>query len=435
MTNALLCTTSTQGLQPLGSPAQRSYELVSGTLRQRLGPDHAALFGEPVTNEAGDQIDWHAPVAGRAVPMADLPEADQQALRDKLGGLVGDISQEAEVLGQSEAGEDQRLSEALSNAIEIPDEAMIYAVKGTDGTYQPVLVHWGWVRNEQAAVRGILTGMVPRVGAPVGVAPVAQRQSPLWWWLILLGWLLLAALLTAILYVLVAPCGVNRFGLVFCPGEQAASADPFEENRVIGDEIARLQRELAMADRSCQPRIPILPAPPDTPDTPAIPVFPKPTEPDVPAPAAPEPPPAPPDETKSDADRAEVQERIAERGAELGALNFVLEWDSIDDIDLFVTCPAGDTLSYSKRAGCGGRYDLDANVAAASAVRDPAENIVFENAATGLYKVRAQLRDDRTGTDQTVTLHVLRKSGPSQSYTGIVGPGREDWTLNISISR
>ena len=433
MNNALLATTSTEGLQPLGSPAQRSYELVSGTLRQRLGPEHAALFGEPVTNEAGDQIDWHAPVAGKATPLKMLPEAAQAALRDQLGSLVGDISQVADELGQSDAGEDQRLSEALINAVEIPDEAMIYAVQGADGSYQPVLVHWAWVRNEQAAVRGILTGMVPRAGALGVVAPVEQRQSPLWWWLILLGWLLLAAVLGAILYVLVAPCGVNRFGLVYCPAEQAASMDPFEENRVISDEISRLQRELAMADRSCQPRIPILPA---TPDTPAVPAFPKPTDPEVPAPVTPDvPPEAPPDETKSDADRAEVEERIAERGAQLGALNFVLEWDSIDDIDLYVTCPAGETLSYSKRAGCGGRYDLDANVAAASAVRDPAENIVFENAATGLYKVMVKLRDDRTGGNKTVTLHVLRKDGPSLSYTGIVGPERDEWVVNISISR
>jgi len=431
MNSPLLATTSTEGLQPLGSPAQRSFELISGTLAQRLGPQHAALFGEPVSNEAGDQIDWHAGVEGPATPMAELAESDRQALRIRLGGLVSDIRAEAETLGQSDLAEDQRLSEALSNAIEIPDEAMIYAVKGGDGTYQPVLVHWAWVRNEQAAVRGILTGMVARPGlSGAGAAtPVEYRQSPLWWWLILLGWLVLAAILAAILYVLLAPCGVNRFGLVYCAPDQVVAPDPFEENGVIADEILRLQRELAMAGRVCQPRIPVLPV---NPATPAIPAFPTPPVPNEPAPSVPDP---KPDQTRNDADRAETEARLTERGAELGALNFVLEWASTDDIDLYVTCPAGETISFSNRAACGGLFDLDANVAISTAVNDPVENIVFENAALGLYKVTAHLRSERTNGDKTVTLHVLRKGGQSQSYTGKVGPESRDWVVNISISR
>ncbi len=425
MRDALLATTSIEGLQPLGSAPQRSYELISGTLNQRLGPDAAALFAEPVASEAGDRIDWYAPDGGAATALADLPDTDQAALRARLGTLVGEIRQEAQTLGDSDAPEDQRLSEALINAIEVPDKAMIYGVKGADGNLRPVLVHWAWVRNEQAAVRGILTGMVPRATPLVDVQRQAKGHSPLWWWLILLGWLVLVALLGAILYLLIAPCGVNRFGLVYCPADQVAQLDAFEEERIISDDIARLQRELALVDRTCQPRIPILPVIPDVPAKP-------PAKPPVTPPVIPEP---EKDETKTEDDRAEVEERIAERGAELGALNFVLEWASLDDIDLYVTCPAGETISYSNREGCGGRYDLDANVAQVSAVKDPAENIVFENAAKGLYKVRAHLRGNRTGGDKPVTLHVLRKDGPSQSYTGVIGVGQDEWTVNISISR
>lgn len=428
MNPTFLATTSTEGLQPLGSAPQRSFELVNGSVTERLGPEHAALFAEPVATEHGDRIDWYAPDAGKATPLPDLPEDAQKALRARLGALIGDIRAEADRLAQSDASEDRRLSEALLNAIEVPDEAMIYGVRAENGQLQPVLVHWSWVRNEQAAVRGILTGMVARptpLIAPATV-PVETRRSPVWWWLILLGWLVLAALLAAIMYLLVAPCGVNRFGLVFCPAEQASPRGAFEEQQVLADEIARLQHELALAGRACQPRIPILPATPVAPVAPATP---------DPAPAVPVAPDTQEDETKTEDDRAQVEKRIAERGAELGALNFVLEWSSVDDIDLYVTCPAGETISYSNRSGCGGRYDLDANVSRVSAITDPAENIVFENAAKGLYKVRAQLRSNRTGGNKTVTLHVLRKDGQSQSYTGTLGPGQGDWTVNISISR
>lgn len=414
MNPTFLVTTSTEGLQPLGTAAQRSFELVNGSLGQRLGPRHAALFGDPVATEHGDRIDWYAPVEGLATPLPNLPQAQQQVLRDKLGRLIGDIRAEVESLASSDTSEDRRLSEALGNAIEVPDETRIYAVKGSDGEMHPVLVHWAWVRNEQAAVRGVLTGMVPRATPRAAAVPVNAGTSPTWWWLILLGWLLLAAMLGAILYLLLAPCGVNRFGPVFCPVEQAGHKDAFEEARVTADRIARLQHELALADRTCQPTVPILPATP-----PLVPVVPPPQK----------------DKTKSEAERADVQTRITERGAALGALNFVLEWASTDDIDLFVTCPAGETISYSNREGCGGRYDLDANVDEKSAIGDPVENIVFENAAKGLYKVRAQLRSNRTGGDKTVTLHVLRENGQSSSYTGTLGPGRGEWTTNISISR
>ena len=418
MNNAVLATTSTEGLQPLGSAAQRSFELVNSTLRDRLGPEHAALFGEPVASEAGDRVDWYASVDGAALPLAALPEVGQAALRARLGKLVGDIRDQAKLLTNSDLPEDHRLGEALNNAIEVPDETMIYGIKAADGHWQPVLVHWAWVRNEQAAVRGILTGMVPRDRPLAGAVLVRAGQWRGWWWLILLGWLLLAALLGAILYLLIAPCGVNRFGLLFCPAEQAPHADTFGEGRILSDEIARLQRELALTDRTCQPSVPILPA------TPVVPAFPAPPAPD-----------AKQDQTKTEADRSEVQKRITERGAKTAALNFVLEWDSVDDVDLYVTCPAGETISYSNRAGCGGHYDLDANVAAVSAINDPMENIVFENAAKGLYKVRAHLRGNRTKGTKTVTLHVLREEGPSQSYSGTLGPGQGEWTVNISISR
>ena len=71
MTGALLVTTSTQGLQPLGSAAQRSFELVATTVRQRLGAEHAALFAEPVVTDHGDQIDWYAQTHGTPQRLAD----------------------------------------------------------------------------------------------------------------------------------------------------------------------------------------------------------------------------------------------------------------------------------------------------------------------------------------------------------------------------
>lgn len=426
MSSALLVTTSSEGLQPLGSAAQRSFELISNTVRDQLGPEHAALFGEPVATEHGDRIDWYAPMAGKPVPLPELDAAEQQQLRDTLGQRIADIKARADQLGDSAAASDQRLSEALSNAIEVPDQAMIYGVRDADGALHPVLVHWAWVRDEHSAVRGILTGMVPRPKPPqpAPVVPVVRSSfisrlpSGLWWALIVLGWLLLATLLGMILYLLVAPCGLNRGRLVFCPTDAPELHAALGEAQVTEDRIIRLQHELALADRECQPSIPIAPfiPLPEAPSTPAAPTDDQ-------------------DQTKTEADRADVDRRIADRGAARGELNFALEWASTDDVDLYVTCPTGETISYRNRNACGGRYDLDANVAPSTAIGDPVENIVFTEVTPGLYKVRAHLRGDRTGGEKTVTLHVLRKDGPSQSYTGTLGPTLREWVTNISISR
>ncbi|MBK0326929.1 hypothetical protein I5535_06425 [Rhodobacteraceae bacterium F11138] len=424
MFEAFLVTTSTAGLQPLGSAAQRSFELVRDTVRARVGEAHARLFAEPVATPHGDKIDWYAPFAGTVVPNADLSESEQGDLRAQLGALIADIQAEAMRLGDSEDAQDQRLSEALTHAIEIPDETMIHAVRDANGALHPVLVHWAWLRDAQQSVRGVLTAMVPRhaVGQAAAIATEVRQPAGIpgavWWWLILLGWVLLAGLLACILYVLIAPCGLNpgRFG--FCPPpESEISAIP-RERAVLEDEIARVQRELALLDRNCQPTIPIVPAPP-----------------------------LPPDPSGSTADKAErpagqtdpavdaIARRLAERGAERGELNFVLSWTGLDDVDLSVICPEGQEISSGNRSGCGGVHDLGANGKAAQAVSDPLENVVFDQVTPGLYKVRIRLAQERTQGEKSVQLHVLRRDGRSRSYSGTVSSKTPEWSLNISISR
>lgn len=425
MFEPVLVTTSTEGLQPLGSAAQRSYELVTGAVRQRLGPEHAAIFAEPVAAEHGGSVDWHAPLRGEALALSELPEDERAALTARLGRLVADIRAEAARLGDSRAAEDQRLAEALLNATEVPDPDMVRALRDAAGALHPVLIHWAWVRDEQRAVRGVLTAMVPRPGG-AALAPVQERRSGPWWWLLWLGWLLLALLIAAILWLLIAPCGVPIRALNFCapPPQQITAA--LTETRIAADAVAALERELALTARHCQPTVPVLPAPveegveggaEDGVDEGRA----------VPAPA-----PAP---VLDEARRAEAERRMEERGGSRGDLNFTLEWSTTDDIDLYVTCPTGATVSYLNRGDCNGVYDLDANVLRAEAISDPVENIVFTDAPNGLYQVRAHLKSERTEGAKQVILHVLRRNGPSQSYEGMLGDGQVEWTTNISISR
>lgn len=444
MNEALLATTSSQGLQPLGTAAQRSFELVSGTVRARLGDAHAGIFAEPVAARHGDSIDWYAPMPGTGLPLSELTPEDARAVKAALAALVADIQAEADELAASDIPEDQRLAEALANAIELPDETMIHALRDASGVLHPVLVHWGWIRDEQKAVRGVLTGMVPRAGTvptpgtaaaagagagmvasgPVAATPPGGVPTGLWWALILLGWLLLAVLLGWLLALLITPCGLAQGRISFCPAPAPPVVSVAEsERRVIEDEIARLQRELALLDRTCQPTVPLPLAP--------VPGIPAPDGDGARPPASPVPDLAPDGE---EAAREEAGRRVEERGAARGDLNFALEWASIDDIDLYVTCPTGETLSYLRRTACNGSYDLDANVARRTAVADPVENIVFNDPAPGLYKLRVHLRGIRSEGAIPFALHVLRRSGQSQTFSGVLGENDRVWTRNIEIA-
>lgn len=426
MFETLLVTTSSEGLQPLGTAAQRSYELVSDTVRSRLSPEHANLFAEPIATEHGDMIDWYAPVNGTAVPLGDLDEDAAAGLRARLGELIADIRRDAEGLAESTDVQDQRLAEALNNAIEIPSEAMIYAVNQPDGSVQPVLVHWAWLGAERKSVRGILTAMVPRPQPIIPERAAVGADSPrsiAWWWLLLLGWLLLAALLAYILYLMIAPCGLNGGRLFFCPKPAPEISTIPAERQVLEDEIAALEHEIALIDRACQPTIPVLPAVPDA-------VAPTQTPP-VETPQRPTP--VPQDKTERNSD--DVIRDLEERGARRAELNFALSWNTLDDIDLAVTCPSGQTISYSNRGDCDGTLDLDANVTRADAIEDPVENIVFDQAAPGLYKVNVRLKSNRGAGEKPVTLHVLRRDGRSLTYSGTVSDKAPEWSLNISISR
>lgn len=408
-----ITTTTTEGLQPLGSAAQRSFELVSGALRDRLGAEHAALLAEPVAAAQGQQIDWYAPEPGEVLPLADLPEAEAAALRDRLGVLVAGIRAEADTLSESPRPEDQRLGEALAQAVEIPGPEMIFARRTPGGGLAPLLVHWAWLREERRAVRGVLTAMVPRPAAPV---PVAVPTGPWagWWALIWLGWLLLALMIGAILALLIAPCALMPGRIGACPAPPAALAAAMTEARAAADEVAGTERLLALARRQCQPTVPL---------TPLL-----------------TPPPAPPREGNAapppgEAERAAVAARIAARGAARGDLNFTLEWAGAADLDLYVTCPTGATVSHRNRGDCGGTLDLEASGTGATAIADPVENAVFTDAPLGIYKVRAHLRAPPDAPETQVILHVLRRDGPSQSYVGKVSAKDRSWTTIISISK
>ena len=160
MPDNFLVTTASEGLKPLGTPHQRSFELVTSAVRARLSDRHAAIFSEPVATEYGDKIDWYATTdaPARVRPVADLDEADRDALLSELDHLKDDIRRDAQSLAESKNPDDQRLAEALLNALEVPGPDCVFAVVSGSDTPLPVLVNWARTSDRQEAVRGVLSG-------------------------------------------------------------------------------------------------------------------------------------------------------------------------------------------------------------------------------------------------------------------------------------
>ena len=176
-------------------------------------------------------------------------------------------------------------------------------------------------------------------------------------------WLVFVALVIAGGDLVLRACGIwPVLGFVrnYCP----ASLNRSFVRDVVEGESLRRQVHVAELRLAEQP-----PCPPPTSLAPT---------PVAPPPAAPAPPAArePSPESKA------IDERVEEGGGKKGQLQFTLAWNTLDDLDLNVTCPGGQISSISGERGpgvCGdGVKDIDANRNLVENVSStPVENVVW----------------------------------------------------------
>lgn len=142
-------------------------------------------------------------------------------------------------------------------------------------------------------------------------------------------------------------------------------------------------------------RPPIPPGPVPGPDTPVVPTPPEPEH-------EPEPEPEP------------------EPVPHTGDVQVLLEWDNSDDLDLHVTDPAREEISYAhKRSASGGELDIDANVS--SIMVHPKENVYwpYGGAPFGRYKVEVVLYKKR-GFESTPYRVTVKYGEREERYSGML---------------
>ena len=417
-----VATTRLQDLQTLATGGQSSIDAwrsLHTLLARELSADHAALLTEPVANSARGEIDWYAEAGPTPSRHADLPPAEQAALRERLGTLVADIESLSARLTAGRGETDRFLGAMLGLALRLPGEDSIYA-QGD----QPRLVGWGHVPATGQAtgqVTGIASGLAltgrrpaafsgaaqsaPGARAALHVLPppaspyAVQDRRRLWLWPVLAGSLLAPLLVACLAWQ--DPFGWFAIEPAQCrvaPGQldtTDAMRNAVSREGVLRAELARLSADAGQRRLQCPP---------------------------IQAAAAPAPAPVPPPRS-ADAERAE------RRGAQTGKLQVILAWDDRNDLDLHVGCPDGQDINFIRRQACGGTLDVDANGDVRSLSDSPVENVFFTEPAPGRYRVIVDPYGMRVTPNSPFRITIRRDGQPDQVVTGTSQNGRRNQTV------
>jgi hypothetical protein len=278
--------------------------------------------------------------------------------------------------------------------------------------------------NGQQPAPELLIGVAGAYRRPAGrppmriIGPPAAPPPPRSWGL----WALLGALLLALLLFLLL-LWRDPFGWFRVPPAQCVIA-PDHLTRLndlreaegreaqLRQEIARITLELGNRRAACPPPpAPPAPLPPPPPPRRAEPT--------------PPPPPTPP--PSRDVERAE------QRGAQTGALQIILAWDDLNDLDLYVTCPNGQQLSYRQRRACGGELDTDAN-ADGPISRTPVENVYFRGTpANGTYHVQVHHFGGQGPASSPFRVTIRQEGRPDRVIPGRAGRNQRIDVTTVNV--
>jgi uncharacterized protein YfaP (DUF2135 family) len=122
-------------------------------------------------------------------------------------------------------------------------------------------------------------------------------------------------------------------------------------------------------------------------------------------------------------------QRLRDAGGRIGAVNAVLSWNTIDDLDIQAICPNGDKIYYSQKHKCGGVLDVDRNAGAKT--NTPVENIVWQTPAAGPYKVLVNAYSARQPVNFKVEL--LIDGVKVDERTGTATQGQTPQVLDFTL--
>lgn len=383
---------SGDGISPVGHASERNLHLIKSLLEVEegtklglnIGADHKNFFAESETSKnPKEPKSWFINGHGRIYPLSELSREQAHAINKRYLEITKDIEKLSQDLINSKTEDKRKRGLILKNALSIPDKASsLYAGEfGNDNTQKkmsPIIINWGYVKLKAPAednIRITTTGEGKTKPPPILDLPddipitihegkhrhflnfVLLNKYP---WIL---WLLVTLLIVIILSFLIPACGLRNFDQFNGCSLQEKIKSTGSSTKELIDNIQRYEDELLYLENQCKVPIPL--------EKVEI------------------------QETLEDQNSGSdtVADRLAAENADMGDLNFTMIWDDRSDLDLKVTCPKGEEISYqtkTKDINQCGTLDVDANF---KKVRtDPVEHIVINRPSNGSYMVEVSVR-------------------------------------------
>lgn len=131
-------------------------------------------------------------------------------------------------------------------------------------------------------------------------------------------------------------------------------------------------------------------------------------------------------------DFSDVEERLGQAGAKSGDVQISLAWNNVNDLDLHVFTPRGETIYFnSPQSRCHGELDVDMNAGAHHSPR-PVENVFWPTgqAPKGEFIVIVHHYANRGGADPTGYQVIVKVDGKTRKFSGAVTSGEEPETVH-----
>lgn len=220
MPGPLLCSGRLGDFRPLGAQGRTVLSAalqIRAGIRRRIDARAAEMLAIPQVSEAGDTVDWYAPIPGPVVPWSAGSDEERRAgtiaAKDFRSRLA---AQSRSLLAGNPRGDDEVFARLLPLAAMIPSDAFIHLVDG-----RPVLTYWGFhpldagpdldVVRDLPMAAGTAPPATPSAAPPpLAAVPTVEPRRPWWRWL---AWLLGLVLALLLLLLLLRGCGVALPGV------------------------------------------------------------------------------------------------------------------------------------------------------------------------------------------------------------------------------
>lgn len=144
-----------------GQPVYASALQLRETLRLRNQHAIANVLAIPQPNEAGDRIDWYAPVTGKVTSWLAATDKERTSAVTQLEQCRGVVHALCQKALKSDKPGQQLFGALLAKAIQFPDQSHVYLVDG-----KPVLSFWGFVHLDKKSRVDALDCLRPPVAPP-----------------------------------------------------------------------------------------------------------------------------------------------------------------------------------------------------------------------------------------------------------------------------